>query len=143
MTKPNEDGIAESFRRAIERKNRAIGTQRIGDLNKLFARRYGNRESYVFPNDDAGAEDLKILLHHYALNNPLAMPRIIRLRAPWINEAAAARLLEQIETFPQKWRDRDRLRSVPSVTGRDLSIPLASPSRRTLASVRGRHEAAT
>ena len=102
MTKPNEDGIAESFRRAIERKNRAIGTQRIGDLNKLFARRYGNRESYVFPNDDAGVEDLKVLLHHYALNNPLAMPRIIKLRAPWVNEAAAVRLLEQIEAYPAK-----------------------------------------
>ena len=105
MTKPYEDGIAESFRRAIERKNRAIGTQRIGDLNKLFAWRYGgNRESYVFPDDDAGVEDLKILLHHYALNNPLAMPRIIKLRAPWMNEAASIRLLEQIEAFPQKWR---------------------------------------
>jgi hypothetical protein len=32
------------------------------------------------------------------------MPRIIELRAPWMNEAAAARLLEQIEAFPQKWR---------------------------------------
>jgi hypothetical protein len=144
VTKPGEDGVAELFRRAIEKRNRAIGKQRIGDLNNLFTWRYrGNRESYVFPDDDAGLEDLKILLHHYALNNPLAMPRIIKLRAPWINEAAAARLLEQIETFPQKWRDRDRLRSVPSVTGRDLSIPLASPSRRTLASVRGRRVAAT
>jgi hypothetical protein len=105
VTKSDEDGITELFPRTIERKNRAIGTQRIGDLNKLFARRYGgNRESYVFPDDDAGLEDLKILLHHYALNNPLAMPRIIELRAPWMNEAAAARLLEQIEAFPQKWR---------------------------------------
>ena len=105
MTKPGEDGVAELFRRAIEKRNRAIGKQRIGDLNNLFTWRYrGNRESYVFPDDDAGLEDLKILLHHYALNNPLAMPRIIKLRAPWINEAAAAGLLEQIETFPQKWR---------------------------------------
>ena len=55
----------------------------LGDLNKLLARRYAsNRESYVFPDDDAGLEDLKILLHHYALNNPLAMPRIIELHAP-------------------------------------------------------------
>jgi hypothetical protein len=105
VTKPKEEDIAELFQRRIERKNRAIGTQRIGDLNKLFARRYsGNRESYVFPDDDAGLEDLKILLRHYALNNLLAMPRIIKLRAPWMNEAAAARLLEQIEAFPQKWR---------------------------------------
>ena len=105
MTKPDQDGIAELFRRAIERKNRAIGSQRIGDLNKLFASRYGgNRESYVFPDDDAGLEDLKILLHHYALNNPLAMSRIFKLRAPWMDEAAANRCLEQIEAFPQKWR---------------------------------------
>ena len=105
MTKPYEDGIDELFWRAIQRKNRAIGAQRIGDLNKLFARHYGgNRESYVFPDDDAGLEDLKILLHHYALNNPLAMSRIIKLRAPWMNEAAAVRLLEQIDAFPQKWR---------------------------------------
>ncbi|HJY86594.1 MAG TPA: hypothetical protein VKE24_07115 [Candidatus Acidoferrales bacterium] len=35
MTKPDEDGIAELFRHAIERKNRAIGTQRMGDLNSF------------------------------------------------------------------------------------------------------------
>ena len=117
MTKPDEDGIAELFWRAIERKNRAIGKQRIGDLNKLFARRYGgNREGYVFPDDDAGLEDLKILLHHYALNNPLATARIIKLRAPWMNESAAASLLEQIEAFPQKWRS-DTLGRKLNLTG--------------------------
>jgi hypothetical protein len=72
-------------------------------LNKLFAYRYGgDRENYVFPNDDAGLEDLKILVHHYALNNPLAMPRIIELRAPWLSDAG--RLLAQIDAFPMKWR---------------------------------------
>jgi hypothetical protein len=117
VTKPDEDGIAELFWRAIERKNRAIGKQRIGDLNKLFARRYGgNREGYVFPDDDAGLEDLKILLHHYALNNPLATARIIKLRAPWMNESAAASLLEQIEAFPQKWRS-DTLGRKLNLTG--------------------------
>ena len=60
MTKPGEDGVAELFRRAIEKRNRAIGKQRIGDPNNLFTWRYrGNRESYVFPDDDAGLEDLK------------------------------------------------------------------------------------
>jgi hypothetical protein len=67
VTKPDEDGIAELFWRALERKNRSIGKQRIGDLNKLFAYCYGGRrETYVFPDDDAGLEDLKILLHHYS-----------------------------------------------------------------------------
>jgi hypothetical protein len=105
MSADLEGDIGERFRRKIERRDRAIGTQRIGDLNKIFAWRYGgNRESYIFPEDDAGLEDLKILLRHYALNNPLAMPRIIELRAPWMSEAAATSLLEQIEAFPQKWR---------------------------------------
>ena len=101
----DESDISELFRRAIEKRDRAIGGQRIGSLNALFAYRYrGDRENYVFPDDDAGREDLKILLHHYALNNPLAMPRIIKLRAPWMDEAAAARLIDQIGAFPQKWR---------------------------------------
>ena len=134
MTKPGEDGVAELFRRAIEKRNRAIGKQRIGDLNNLFTWRYrGNRESYVFPDDDAGLEDLKILLHHYALNNPLAMPRIIKLRAPWINEAAAARLLEQIETFPQKWR-ADTLGRKLNLTGaewRTLRLRTIAPADMT------------
>ena len=105
MSVDSESDITERFRRTIERRDRAIGTQRIGDLNKLFACRYGgNRESYIFPDDDAGLEDLKILLHHYALNNPLAMPRIVELRAPWLDQPATARLFEQIDAFPQKWR---------------------------------------
>jgi hypothetical protein len=99
----SDDGIVEAFQRMVERRNRAIGKLRIGDLNKLFAYRYGgDRENYVFPNDDAGLEDLKILLHHYALNNPLAMTRIIRLRAPWLRDASG--LLAQIDAFPMKWR---------------------------------------
>ena len=50
---------------------RAIGKQRIGALNKLFAYRYGGaRDDYVFPDDDAELEDLKLLLNHYAWTNP-------------------------------------------------------------------------
>jgi hypothetical protein len=61
MSSDGETDFAERFKRTIERRDRAIGTQRIGDLNRLFACRYGgNRESYVFPDDDAGLEDLKI-----------------------------------------------------------------------------------
>jgi hypothetical protein len=99
-----DDDIAEKFRRHIEKRDRAIGTQRIGALNKLFSDRYGGREGYVFPDDDAGAEDLEILLQHYRTTNPLAMRRIIKLRAPWMSEAEAAQLLEKVETYPRRWR---------------------------------------
>ena len=79
-----DECASDSFFRVIEKRNRAIGTQRIGDLNKLFAYRYrSTREDYVLPDDDDGSENLKILLDHYALNNPLAIPRIIKRRAPW------------------------------------------------------------
>jgi hypothetical protein len=102
VVRPSPAVNTDDFWRIQEKKNRAIGKQRIGDLNKLFAYRYGGtRMDYVFPDDDAGIEDLKILLHHYALNNPLAMVRIIKLRAPW---ADASKLIEQIEAFPMKWR---------------------------------------
>jgi len=117
-----ESDISELFRRANEKRNRAIGAQRIGSLNALFAYRYGgNREDYIFPEDDAGLEDLKILLHHYALNNPLAMPRITKLRAPWMTAGAAKRLFEQIEAFPQKWR-ADTLGRKLNLTGADWRI---------------------
>ena len=80
-------------------RDRVIVKIRLGDLNKFYAERYrGRREDYVFTDDDAGLEDLKILLHHYAINNPLAMPRILKLRAPW---ADAQKILEENETYPQ------------------------------------------
>jgi hypothetical protein len=101
---PSGEDIAERFRRHNEKRDRAIGTQRIGALNKLFSDRYGGREGYVFPDDDAGTEDLEILLQHYRGNNPLAMRRIIKLRAPWMGEAEAAQLLEKVENYPRRWR---------------------------------------
>jgi hypothetical protein len=75
---------------------------RIGDLNKLYADRYrGTREDYQFPDDDSGREDLRILLEHYALNNPQAAPRILARRAPWAN---AGGLIEQIEINPRRYK---------------------------------------
>jgi len=64
VTSPGGDGKS---------KGHLIGRLRIGDLNKLFALRYGGRVGvcdWVFPDDDAGLEDLKILLHHYRFTYP-------------------------------------------------------------------------
>jgi hypothetical protein len=76
---------------------------RVGDLNKLFALRYGGRVGacdWQFPKDDAGLEDLKILAHYYA-GNALALPRIITLRAPWADVEA---IQEEVFGDPKKWR---------------------------------------
>jgi hypothetical protein len=84
-----------------EQKNRLIGKQRIGVLNKLFADRYGGcRATYVLPDDDSGLEDLKILVHTYNWTNPLRMSQIIKLRAPW---ASADKIIEEITTYPRKF----------------------------------------
>jgi hypothetical protein len=94
----------------------AIGKQRIGALNKLFAYRYGGtREDYVFPEDDAGIEDLKILIHHYARTNPLAIPRVIQLRAPW---ADAEAIMNEVEAYPRKWRS-GTLGKILNFTGKE------------------------
>jgi hypothetical protein len=86
-------------------KNQIVGKLRIGDLNKIFAGRYGRgaagRENWQFPNDDSGLEDLKILIHTYHWTNPLKMPRIIDLRAPW---ADAQAILDEVEAYPRSWK---------------------------------------
>ena len=47
-------------------------------------------------------EDLKILLDHYALNNPLAIPRIIKRRAPW---ADSQKLQDELSAYgPRKYK---------------------------------------
>jgi hypothetical protein len=56
-------------------------------------------DNWQFPDDDAGLADLKILVHHYYLNPP-AMPRIIKLRAPW---ADAEEIIKEIEACPKRY----------------------------------------
>ena len=81
-----------------------IGRIRIGDLNKLFGLRYGDGKLYVFPDDDAGREDLKILLQHYGHTNPHKVYSIAKVRAPWMEAPEVWKLVEQVNAFPQKWR---------------------------------------
>ncbi len=76
---------------------------RIGDLTKLFGHRYGGGKLYQFPDDDAGREDLRILLDHYSYSNPLAIPRVIKARAPWLVGVEWEYLLEGVNRFPRIW----------------------------------------
>ena len=91
--------------RGAERKTKdqIVGKIRIGSLNKLFAYRYGGCPTncgWVFPDDDAGLEDLKILLHHYRFTFAHKMPQVMKLRAPW----ATDKVLEEVLAHPRKWR---------------------------------------
>ncbi len=104
--KPNEcqakkREIADHYKRKAKgQKNRRRGwwRTRIGALNKVFGGRfrYGNGRLYQFNDDSGGREDLRILLDHYAYSNPLAMPRVIKARAPWLSESERESLINQV-----------------------------------------------
>jgi hypothetical protein len=99
-------------------KDQIIGKIRIGSLNKLFAYRYGGCPTncgWQFPDDDAGLEDLKILLHHYRFTWPHRMPHIIKLRAPWAN---AETILGEIFAYPRKWKS-ERLGQILNLSGEE------------------------
>jgi len=107
-------------------KDQIVGKIRIGSLNKLFAYRYGGCPpncGWQFPDDDAGLEDLKILLHHYRFTFPHKMSHVMKLRAPW----ATDKVLEEVCAHPRKWRS-ERLGRLLGLTGkewRELRIRIA------------------
>ena len=67
-----------------------------------------------FPDDDAGLEDLKILLHHYRFTFAHKMPHVMKLRAPW----AADKVLEEVLAHPRKWKS-ERLGRLLNLTGKE------------------------
>jgi hypothetical protein len=83
-----------------DQKLALIGRLRIGDLNTLFQYRY---RSTVYPDDDDGRHSLSIILHHYARNNPMKVPKIIKAHAPWMPQDEIDELLQAIADKPKSW----------------------------------------
>ncbi len=77
---------------------------RIGDLFKLYRDRYGGGP---FPDDDAGREDLRILLDHYSVSNPLRMHRIVGAWAPWLVGPERDALVDDTMRFPRFWKTQE------------------------------------
>jgi hypothetical protein len=101
-------------------------------LNKFFDHRYGGtREAYVFPDDDSGLEDLKILIHSYAWSNPLAIRRIIKMRPPW---ADAEAIISEVDAYPRKWRAATlgKILNFTGVEHRKLRLRTIAPVDMTL-----------
>ena len=94
----------EKKKKSKDQRKRAFQAMRTGDLNKLFAKRYqGAREDYVFPDDDSGIDDLRILLGHYAYSNPGRLTKIAALRAPWLTGAQYKYMLAEAMAAPRMW----------------------------------------
>lgn len=75
---------------------------RIRELETLFADRYGT----ALPHDDAGRDDLAVLLHHAAhYAEPLPRMRALADRwAPWLDGGALDDLIADITARPLRWR---------------------------------------
>lgn len=98
---------AEIERRYKAKRKRAptplVGL-RVRDLNRLLTARYGE----VLPDDDAGRDDVEIVVHHlaqYASGNPAKrISQWCRLRAPWLSIGDLERLTVEAITRPKRWR---------------------------------------
>jgi hypothetical protein len=88
-----------------DQTQRLMGWLRIGDLNRVLADNHGGTsDAYAFPDDDSGNEDLIILLQHYSHSDPLAVPRIIKRRAPWMSGDRLQRLYDHLAAYPRLWK---------------------------------------
>lgn len=116
-----------------DKRRRGWWRVRIGALNKVFGGelRYGGGKLYEFTDDDAGREDLCILLDHYAHSNPGAIPRVIKARAPWLAQSERETLLAHAGRYwksPElakalglmEW-ERVKLGGVPTIGAVDMS----------------------
>ena len=99
MKKPDNDCVTLKHHKPKGKRSkrgrsnqRIVYNIRVDALNKLFSYRYGNgdRACWQFPDDDAGLEDLPVLLQQVALSKPEAVLRVIKIRAPWLDENRAA-----------------------------------------------------
>jgi hypothetical protein len=80
-----------------------IAVKRVAVLERYLELRYGR----VLPDDDAGREDLVILLNHLAWNpiDPQGkMRRSIHSWAPWMDHDERQELVERIAAKPRRYR---------------------------------------
>ena len=83
-------------------------------------------EHQPFPDDDAGREDLRILLDHYSVSNPLRMKRIVEAWAPWLVGPQRDALIDDKMRFPRFWKTQE-LGNVLNLTEADGSTSISIP----------------
>ncbi|MEH2589872.1 hypothetical protein V1273_003711 [Bradyrhizobium sp. AZCC 1721] len=89
--------------RNAEKRPPSMARLRCGDLKRLFVHQYG----YVLPDDDAGRDDARIMLHHLAMlpgERRRPMASWLRIWAPWMVLEEASRLVDAVLAKPIRWR---------------------------------------
>jgi hypothetical protein len=75
---------------------------RLASLRKYFIDRYGS----MLPNDDAGREDLGVMLDHIVIagvDTETRCREAVSAWAPWMGEGAADAMIERAHVFPKRW----------------------------------------
>jgi hypothetical protein len=82
--------------------NENLRRRRLGDLKTILRHRYGHE----LPDDDAGREDLELLLDlvRYVPNARNRMKYVIETWAPWMDTAESYRLVESVLRKPEYMR---------------------------------------
>ena len=101
----NETPKQQAQHREIARRHRRRGklktNVRLRELERVFADRYGP----VLPDDDAGRDDIFVLVNHLA--HLAGAERKIHARvsrlAPWMGDDQTAALIEMVMPKPMKW----------------------------------------
>jgi hypothetical protein len=79
----------------------SIVALRRRDLEAFFGDKYGR----TFPDDDAGREDLVVLLHFVSkLGDPRATRDSAARWCPWLTDAEYTAMLDAIARNPRRWR---------------------------------------
>jgi hypothetical protein len=84
-------------RAEVERSLETIRRLRLGDLRRLLRARYG----HTLPDDDAGRDDLELLL---MLSFERHHSNVVSLWAPWMPTAEAERLIASVRSVPPSMR---------------------------------------
>jgi hypothetical protein len=92
-------------RRAANKRGGPVSftTLRMRDLGRLFRDRY---RGWVLPNDDAGLDDLRIMLNELTRTTdpPRFMRNCIEVWAPWMSEIDTVAEIERAIAKPRKRR---------------------------------------
>lgn len=95
--------IAKRYERHRLGSKPSIAVLRVRDLGKILDSRYGP----TIPDDDAGRDDLLIVLHHLVWLTGDSRKRILgilALRAPWMATTEANNIAQCVLAKPLKWK---------------------------------------
>jgi hypothetical protein len=90
--------IARHYARPRRKRGRpGIVSLILGDLQKFFDDKYGA----AFPDDDAGRDDLVVLLHYVVqLGDPLALRACAGRCCPWLSDMEYTAMIAGIDASP-------------------------------------------